>query len=82
MLGTVSIAGAVDVSKTMGSSVHMHVTRLCQDEVMVVSTMNMPAHKSPLCITVTLLPITSQVMFAMSLTRRLVSTWKLNLLKS
>ncbi len=35
------ITGRVDVSEMMGSSVHLHVTALGQDVVMVVSTMNM-----------------------------------------
>ena len=35
------IAGTVDVSELMGSSVHLHVTAMDRDVVMVVSTMNM-----------------------------------------
>jgi len=35
------IAGKVDVSEMMGSSVHLHVSALGRDVVMVVSTMNM-----------------------------------------
>jgi len=35
------LKGAVDVSELMGSSVHLHVSALGQDVVMVVSTMNM-----------------------------------------
>ena len=35
------IAGKVDVSELMGSSVHLHVDALGRDVVMVVSTMNM-----------------------------------------
>ena len=35
------IEGTVDVSEMMGSSVHLHVSALGQDVVMVVSTMNM-----------------------------------------
>ena len=35
------IAGKVDVSEMMGSSIHLHVSALGQDVVMVVSTMNM-----------------------------------------
>ena len=35
------IAGNVDVSELMGSSVHLHVTSMGRDVVMVVSTMNM-----------------------------------------
>ena len=35
------IAGKVDVSEMMGSSVHLHVAALDRDVVMVVSTMNM-----------------------------------------
>ena len=35
------IAGTVDVSELMGSSVHLHVTSMGRDVVMVVSTMNM-----------------------------------------
>ena len=35
------IAGKVDVSELMGSSVHLHVTSMDRDVVMVVSTMNM-----------------------------------------
>ena len=35
------IAGTVDVSEMMGSSVHLHVDALGRDVVMVVSTMNM-----------------------------------------
>ena len=40
-LGTTGITGKVDVSEMMGSSVHLHVSALGQDVVMVVSTMNM-----------------------------------------
>ena len=39
-LGT-GIEGKVDVSEMMGSSVHLHVTSMGRDVVMVVSTMNM-----------------------------------------
>lgn len=35
------IAATVDVSEMMGSSIHLHVTALGQDVVLVVSTMNM-----------------------------------------
>ena len=35
------ISGKVDVSELMGSSVHLHVTSMGRDVVMVVSTMNM-----------------------------------------
>ena len=35
------LKGTVDVSELMGSSVHLHVSALDQDVVMVVSTMNM-----------------------------------------
>ena len=35
------IEGKVDVSELMGSSVHLHVTSMGRDVVMVVSTMNM-----------------------------------------
>jgi multiple sugar transport system ATP-binding protein len=35
------IEGKVDVSEMMGSSVHLHVTSMGRDVVMVVSTMNM-----------------------------------------
>ena len=35
------LKGTVDVSELMGSSVHLHVSALGQDVVMVVSTMNM-----------------------------------------
>ncbi len=35
------LSGRVDVSEMMGSSVHLHVTALGRDVVMVVSTMNM-----------------------------------------
>ena len=35
------ITGTVDVSELMGSSVHLHVTSMGRDVVMVVSTMNM-----------------------------------------
>ena len=35
------LQGAVDVSELMGSSVHLHVTALDRDVVIVVSTMNM-----------------------------------------
>ena len=35
------IAGKVDVHEMMGSSVHLHVTSMGRDVVMVVSTMNM-----------------------------------------
>ncbi len=40
-LGNKGIKGHVDVSEMMGSSVHLHVTALNQDVVMVVSTLNM-----------------------------------------
>ena len=40
-LGNTGIGGKVDVSEMMGSSVHLHVSALGQDVVMVVSTMNM-----------------------------------------
>ena len=40
-LGNAGITGKVDVSEMMGSSVHLHVSALGQDVVMVVSTMNM-----------------------------------------
>ena len=35
------IAGRIDVSEMMGSSVHLHISALGQDVVIVVSTMNM-----------------------------------------
>ena len=35
------ISGKVDVSELMGSSIHLHVTSMGRDVVMVVSTMNM-----------------------------------------
>ena len=35
------LKGTVDVSELMGSSVHLHVSALGQDVVLVVSTMNM-----------------------------------------
>ena len=35
------LTGKVDVSEMMGSSVHLHVTSMGRDVVMVVSTMNM-----------------------------------------
>jgi multiple sugar transport system ATP-binding protein len=35
------LSGKVDVSELMGSSVHLHVTSMGRDVVMVVSTMNM-----------------------------------------
>jgi multiple sugar transport system ATP-binding protein len=37
------IDGKVDVSELMGSSVHLHVSSMGRDVVMVVSTMNMTA---------------------------------------
>ena len=40
-LGANGIDAKVDVSEMMGSSVHLHVTALGQDVVLVVSTMNM-----------------------------------------
>ena len=40
-LGSEGIAAKVDVSEMMGSSVHLHVTAMEQDVVLVVSTMNM-----------------------------------------
>ena len=40
-LGQTGIDAKVDVSEMMGSSVHLHVTALGQDVVLVVSTMNM-----------------------------------------
>ena len=40
-LGKDGIAATVDVSEMMGSSVHLHVTAMGRDVVLVVSTMNM-----------------------------------------
>ena len=40
-LGQDGIAAKVDVSEMMGSSVHLHVTAMGRDVVLVVSTMNM-----------------------------------------
>ena len=40
-LAQTGITGKVDVSEMMGSSVHLHVSALGQDVVLVVSTMNM-----------------------------------------
>ena len=40
-LGANGIDAKVDVSEMMGSSIHLHVTALGQDVVLVVSTMNM-----------------------------------------
>ena len=40
-LDAAGIAGKVDVSELMGSSVHLHVNSMGRDVVMVVSTMNM-----------------------------------------
>jgi len=40
-LESAGIDGVVDVSELMGSSVHLHVTSMGRDVVMVVSTMNM-----------------------------------------
>ena len=40
-LENTGIEGTVDVSELMGSSVHLHVTSMGRDVVMVVSTMNM-----------------------------------------
>ena len=40
-LANAGIEGKVDVSEMMGSSVHLHVSALGQDVVLVVSTMNM-----------------------------------------
>ena len=42
-LGKEGIQGKVDVSEMMGSSVHLHVTAMGRDVVLVVSTMNMTA---------------------------------------
>ena len=42
-LENTGISGTVDVSELMGSSVHLHVTSMGRDVVMVVSTMNMSA---------------------------------------
>ncbi len=42
-LGNDGIAAKVDVSEMMGSSVHLHVTAMGRDVVLVVSTMNMTA---------------------------------------
>ena len=42
-LGKEGIAAKVDVSEIMGSSVHLHVTAMGRDVVLVVSTMNMTA---------------------------------------
>ena len=42
-LESAGIAGTVDVSELMGSSVHLHVSSMGRDVVMVVSTMNMTA---------------------------------------
>ena len=40
-LSKTGLAGRIDVSEMMGSSVHLHVNALNQDVVIVVSTMNM-----------------------------------------
>ncbi|MBR4972513.1 MAG: ABC transporter ATP-binding protein, partial [Oscillospiraceae bacterium] len=40
-LSKTGIAGRIEVSEMMGSSVHLHVSALNQDVVIVVSTMNM-----------------------------------------
>ena len=40
-LENTGISGTVDVSELMGSTVHLHVTSMGRDVVMVVSTMNM-----------------------------------------
>ena len=40
-LGANGIEGKVDVSEMMGSSVHLHVTAMDRDVVMIVSTMNL-----------------------------------------
>ena len=40
-LGHNGIAGKVDVSELMGSTVHLHITALGRDVVVIVSTMNM-----------------------------------------
>ena len=40
-LGKDGVAATVDVSEMMGSSVHLHVTAMGRDVVLVVSTMNM-----------------------------------------
>ena len=42
-LENTGIEGTVDVSELMGSTVHLHVTSMGRDVVMVVSTMNMSA---------------------------------------
>ena len=42
-LGKEGIGAKVDVSEMMGSSVHLHVTAMGRDVVLVVSTMNMSA---------------------------------------
>ena len=42
-LENTGIAGKVDVSELMGSTVHLHVNTMGRDVVMVVSTMNMSA---------------------------------------
>ena len=42
-LGKTGIDAKVDVSEMMGSSVHLHVTAMGRDVVLVVSTMNMSA---------------------------------------
>ena len=42
-LGSTGIDAKVDVSEMMGSSVHLHVTAMGRDVVLVVSTMNMTA---------------------------------------
>ncbi len=42
-LASAGLSGKVDVSELMGSSVHLHVTSMDRDVVMVVSTMNMSA---------------------------------------
>ncbi|MGM9669239.1 MAG: TOBE domain-containing protein, partial [Faecousia sp.] len=41
MLTETGIGGKVDVSELMGSTIHLHVSALDRDVVMVVSTMNM-----------------------------------------
>ena len=67
------IPGKVDVSELMGSSVHLHVTSMDRDVVMVVSTMNMTGAE----VAALNYSSTSPATAATSSTRRPASIWRL-----
>ena len=71
------IEGKVDVSEMMGSTVHLHVTSMGRDVVLVVSTMNMTgAEVAALSSGSTVHTSPSPAKYATSSPRRPASIWK------